>query len=284
VDLNRDGHRDVISGSWPGQLYIFHGQKDKTFKKPVILKDRNGKPIKVGSASVVFAADWDNDGDRDLLVGNIKGEIYVIANESKSGDPVYSDPVKLQAGGTDIRTKQGDSAPLVVDWDGDGKLDLLSGAGDGSVVFYRNSGSREKPVFDAAQILVKASPNRNKKEKVEGPNGSRAKIAVVDWNNDGQLDLLVGDYNSQYTKVELTREQLDQRKVAQAAYDKVMVKYRAHSARRPKRADKEATAKWSAEFQELSKEMRGHRSIMNRFNPVKRSSHGNVWLYLRSGG
>ena len=72
MDLNSDGRPDIISGSWPGELYFFAG-KEKGFAKGEQLKGKDGKPLKPGSASTAFATDWDGDGDLDLLCGTIFG-------------------------------------------------------------------------------------------------------------------------------------------------------------------------------------------------------------------
>ena len=70
VDLNGDGGMDVISGSWPGQLCFFRRESDGSFAKREHLVDKDGKEINLGSASTVFAVDWDADADLDLLVAS----------------------------------------------------------------------------------------------------------------------------------------------------------------------------------------------------------------------
>src|SRR5262245_7801913 len=161
-----------------------------------MLKDKDGKVIKLGSASTVFACDWRGSGKLDLLVGDIQGHAWLVPNEGTRAKPAYGKAVKLQAGGQDIRVGHGDSHPVMADWDGSGKPGLVVGCGDGAVLWYKNVGTRTEPKLAAAKTLVAAPPQQNfndPKPVKEAGRGTRAKVWVGDWNGDGQLDLLVGD-------------------------------------------------------------------------------------------
>jgi hypothetical protein len=149
---------------------------------------------------VIHVVDWEQDGDQDLLVGDIEGKIQVIRNASGDRTFKVGQVDRLSAGGTPISTPGRNSGPVVADWDGDGKTDLLVGCGDGSVQFFRNSAEGGEPVLAAPVTLI---------PKPTGTAlGYRAKLAVIDWNGDGKQDLLVGDFSSVAGKApELTTEQ-----------------------------------------------------------------------------
>ena len=63
--------------------------------------------------------------------------------------PVFDAPVALEANGGPINVGYGGNAsPFVVDWNGDGKQDLLLGQYDGGKVrFYENIGADSAPEF-----------------------------------------------------------------------------------------------------------------------------------------
>ena len=195
MDLDGDGRLDVISGSWPGEIYFFRRLADGKFAAGVPLKNASGTPLKVGSASAPFAFDWNGDGKPDLIIGTLSGELVLVLNVGTRDRPAFGDPKPLLAGKKPIKIESGDAAPVVADWDGDGKPDLVVGAGDGSVVWLRNEGTLRDPAFAAARVLVPPSPSPGHDDNARGEAdwGIRAKPCVVDWDGDGRLDLLVGD-------------------------------------------------------------------------------------------
>jgi hypothetical protein len=64
-------------------------------------------------------------------------------------------PVLLQADGAPISTGpyNGHSGPLVADYDGDGKQDLLVGNYKGFIQLYGNVGSKTEPKFESKGLL-----------------------------------------------------------------------------------------------------------------------------------
>ena len=65
-------------------------------------------------------------------------------------DPELGAPVRLEAGGKPIDTEIGHAAPLVIDWNGDGKRDLLVGQfGGGLLHVFLNEGTDAAPKLAA---------------------------------------------------------------------------------------------------------------------------------------
>jgi hypothetical protein len=334
VDLDGDGIPDLISGSWPGEIFFFKGRGKGQFDAPVKLKNKNGKTIYIGggrrdsgdmvlvagdatfenkggktfilyegerikvppdkeggitgTASAVHAVDWDGDGKIDLLVGEIGGNVYLVPNEGTPKKYAFGKERKLRAARKPLRVN-GDAGPFACDWDGDGKLDLLVGSGDGSVWFYRNVATGKEPELAEGVQLVPPSETRpeaeSPRDRASAPRrGIRAKVCAVDWNGDGRLDLLVGDFTTQKAvRPEPTAaEKKEQDKLrseletTQQRFSELLEKVQG-----PNRVkDKAAREKVEKEVQEVSGRMR---SLQEKL-PPEHETHGWVWLYLRKPG
>jgi hypothetical protein len=71
-----------------------------------------------------------------------------------AGVPELLEGVKIQAGGEDINIKVGHLVPCVLDWNDDGKKDLLVGQfSGGKIRVYLNEGTDEEPVFNTFEYL-----------------------------------------------------------------------------------------------------------------------------------
>jgi hypothetical protein len=201
ADLDGNGTRDLLSGSWPGELYWFKRKANASFATPEKLAERFGRNLNVGKASALAIADWDSDGDLDLLVGTIEGHVFFVKNNGTAKKPSFGSGEKLRISpdAADVNAPEGDAGPCVADWDGDGKLDLLLGCGSGEVHFYRNIGTAKTPKLAEPVTLVTAAPKPDKigKAEFDRPSrpGKRTKPSVADWNGDDRPDLLVGDFH-----------------------------------------------------------------------------------------
>ena len=69
--------------------------------------------------------------------------------------PVFEPPIPIQANGLNINVGYGGNAsPFMIDWDGDGKQDLLLGQFDGGRIrFYQNTGTHYNPTFTTFTYL-----------------------------------------------------------------------------------------------------------------------------------
>src|SRR5690606_24249742 len=78
-----------------------------------------------------------------------EGGIFFYKNtfqKSSTGDVIFKHPVSVRQeypllyGGSLV-------VPSLVDWDGDGKTDIISGTSLGYIYFFKNIGSNQNPVY-----------------------------------------------------------------------------------------------------------------------------------------
>ena len=229
MDYDHDGVLDFISGSYdPGDVYLFRGLGRGEYAAVEKILDETGTPLvhhpeelkqflameedpssdenakiqaRVASfGSWVAPVDWDVDGDLDLLIGSFSGYLYLRENVGSRDDPLYAaDSVPVLAADAELRVNS-HAAPVVADWNEDGLWDLVLGAADGSVCWFPNVGTPKRPEFGSLRVLVPAKSGSKFLSQFVAPGelprpGVRAQICVTDYNHDGRLDLIVGDYS-----------------------------------------------------------------------------------------
>ncbi|MHC4664890.1 MAG: FG-GAP repeat domain-containing protein [Planctomycetota bacterium] len=166
---------------------------------PEELVQASSANISVPGYSVPSYVDWNNDGLKDLVVGEGSGsagdgKVRVYLNVGTSSSPQFSGFSYAQSGTEDLTVPasgcQG-AFPRVVYWDSDARKDLLIGLANGTVKIFLNTGTDSAPAFDAGTTL-QFGPSDS---KTNIDIGSRATAMVVDWDNDGAKDLVAGAYD-----------------------------------------------------------------------------------------
>jgi hypothetical protein len=186
-------------GSWLRRFSI-HKNNTRTRLRDDGLFLARGQPVSSGGYNSTEVADWDADGDLDLICGNEKGFLHLIENVSTAERTIFASPrlIRLADGAPmhvarwmfiddhDPEWNLGQSKPTYVDWDLDGDHDLLVGNNANRVAYFENVGSRSEPRFERMRKLTYGAGSEH--------FSFRKRPAVVDWNGDGLHDLVQADH------------------------------------------------------------------------------------------
>ena len=229
------------------------------YSEPKVVLMRNGD-LYSGSLTVPNVVDWDGDGALDIVAGNSEGRLLFFKNNGTNLEPRFAMSERVKAGGEEIMIRPGyhvvqgplEAAwgylcPTVVDWNGDGLLDVVTSGSKAKYEVMLNRGTKTNPeltapspiycdnlelwgtwrvrpaiteidgrmaivimdednalhlywrvddynVTDGGKLTLKDGSfitGHNQNNERYGQKG-RGKLAFVDWDGDGKLDLLVG--------------------------------------------------------------------------------------------
>lgn len=209
VDLNGDGRKDIVVGLRDssaanfGGIGVLYRLPNGLFDPVMASIFTSGSAATVPGAGTTYRptlADWDGDGDKDLLFGQgaaARG-IFFCPNSGARVSPRFEAASCVQlrtSAGAAVGDATGSpaySSPEAVDLDGDGDLDLLVATGGAAsqkgVRLYLNSGTVTAPVLDPPIWLVTPSTAGVTGETHFEPD-------VIDINGDGRKDLMLAGNN-----------------------------------------------------------------------------------------
>jgi len=172
IDFDADGDLDLLSGSQMGDIKYYENTGNVSGPAWTANHSRFSS-IDHSIYSAVAAGDLDADGELDLVVGDLSGNLYYHRNTGTSFVFESTEFTGINVGGW--------SSPRLYDMDQDGDLDLCVGREDGQISFFENTGTPLDAVWTEDISLFSGLDV-----------GGNAVMTFGDINQDGTLDMLVG--------------------------------------------------------------------------------------------
>ncbi len=165
------------------------------FGEPAQL-EAGGRPLDFHVYAAPRLVDWDGDGLPDILVGCGDGAIRIVRNHGTAGQPAFAAPEDVRSLGAPVRISSAKTGACFADLTGDGLPDLVAGGGPwwlpADLRLYANCGLAGQPAFCGYVPLRSGDGPLQMRGLVEG------RIDIVDFDGDGLLDVLAGDWDGSY--------------------------------------------------------------------------------------
>ncbi|QHI69180.1 FG-GAP-like repeat-containing protein [Tichowtungia aerotolerans] len=217
ADFNGDGLDDLFTRTENDRTAYLEntGTTDTNglpvFKPARFLKCRSDYPVR-GQLPAIDICDFNQDGKWDLLVGDSPGTVGYFPGESLYPDLRFGAYLPLETSNGAVRIVAGRNGsiqgpaealwgytvPSAVDWDGDGRMDVIMNSIWGRIEWTRNLGnglySELKPVkvqWDGA--APKPEWNWWNPEPDEWSTQWRCTVQSIDWDRDGLTDVVALD-------------------------------------------------------------------------------------------
>ena len=209
VDLDGDGIDDLLLGGEPGiPTWVRNvGTNERPeYDGPHRLKYVDGTPVEthsivqsptVGSywgpgewysdRLAPRAVDWDGDGVLDLVSGSMGRRLYFFKGVMVDGELRFERPVNFRHDGKELELPDR-LFPGVIDWNNDGKPDLILSNDAGHVLMYPGDGGLDlgEPTR-LGDIVLSDFWDRKK--------GNRSGFTVAPWTGPGKRDLVIYQFH-----------------------------------------------------------------------------------------
>jgi hypothetical protein len=181
-------------GRWtrgPLHGYVYLVRNTGTTENPQYSKAQkilaDGKPVDVYGMPSPNFADFDGDGDLDLICGEFIDKFTWFENTGTRSRPKYAAGRYLTYMAKPLAMDLCMIVPVALDWDKDSDIDLVVGQEDGRVALVENTGR----VIDGVPQFLPAKFFQQQADELKF--GALVTPFSFDWDNDGDEDLICGN-------------------------------------------------------------------------------------------
>jgi hypothetical protein len=205
VDLDGDGLLDLLVGTGDNRRIA---RFEQTAANAITFNALGNLQVPSGTTTADLVtganfprpsvADLDGDGKLDLLIGDYSGLLKRYEATGVNSAVFVADAGNMQADGVNIKadgaTTDGTAKPLVFDMDGNGLLDMIMGSQQGAITRYEQPSRYALNFVSKGNLTTNGSTAINMGASGNNEGGFAAPI-ITDINNDGRLDMLIGNMN-----------------------------------------------------------------------------------------
>lgn len=238
-DWDGDGDTDVIAGNTAGYIAFIEnlsgpGVAEPKFAAPAKLK-AGGKTLRImagkngsiqGPAEAKWGyttqtvADWDHDGDLDIVANSILGKVVWFENTGSKTKPELAaeKPVEVEWNGEQPKLAWGwlrpqgkglltqwRTTPVAIDWDKDGLTDLVMLDHEGYLSFFQRT---KTGLLPPKRLFADKDGKLLQLNTGTAGKSGRRKLCLMDWDGDGKLDILLNSQNAQFLRQSGTKDGL----------------------------------------------------------------------------
>ena len=203
LDVNNDGKRDLVTTTITKESginlnHIWYYENVNTDSAPEFQLNRKNflmeETINIGRFTIPTFVDYNSDDLMDIVVGNggyrLDGQnstigLHLFENVGTETEPAFELIDDDYLGFSELLDFSNRLAPAFGDLDGDGDVDLLVGDQTGRLYHFNNQGGAGQPL----------EFNGYTYEYMGIRPGNRVAPQIVDLNEDGLMDIVVGEDN-----------------------------------------------------------------------------------------
>ena len=191
ADWNQDGSMDLVVGALDGKVCVCLNRRatgEPDLAAPAVVQEGGGDLLVSSGRSSVDVCDFNQDGRKDLVLGNTDAQVIFYPNKGTNAAPAFDSHELLVAVAGGSRSR-----PCVADFNADGVPDVLLGNVDGLVRYYLGALADDSGIIGNTTVFPSISTvtNRRAVSFVMSEDGSIESITIYHQGGTGNAILAV---------------------------------------------------------------------------------------------